>query len=148
MVAAAAVVAAADAARIEPLVFSPAQANMDFEKLSHWANEEIQSLLKALPSDVRDAAGSVSVSMEEKPGQGVFDNELEGDELGLFEGPSVMEEADAADLPRIRLFLMNLWEWTDRDEQDYRDEVGTTYLHELGHYLGWDEDEVNERGLE
>ncbi len=53
-----------------------------------------------------------------------------------------------ADLPRIRLFLTNLWEWVEQDEQDFRDEVGTTFLHELGHYLGWDEDEVNERGLE
>ena len=30
----------------------------------------------------------------------------------------------------------------------YREEVRITYLHELGHYLGWDEDEVAERGLE
>jgi predicted Zn-dependent protease with MMP-like domain len=26
--------------------------------------------------------------------------------------------------------------------------VRLTYLHELGHYLGWDEDEIAERGLE
>ena len=71
-----------------------------------------------------------------------------GDELGLFEGPPVYEEADPSDLPRIRLFLANIWEWADRDEQDFRDEVGTTFLHELGHYLGWDEDEVARRGLD
>ena len=59
-----------------------------------------------------------------------------------------MEEADPAEMPRIRLFLANLWEWVDADEQDFRDEVGTTFLHELGHYLGWDKDEVAERGLE
>jgi len=121
---------------------------MDFETLSRWAEEELKALIKVLPADVREAAGAVPVSMEEKPGQGSFDDELEGDELGLFEGPPVMEEADASDMPHIRLFLMNLWEWTDRDEQDFRDEVGTTFLHELGHYLGWDEDEVGERGLE
>jgi predicted Zn-dependent protease with MMP-like domain len=86
--------------------------------------------------------------MEQKPGLGTFDDELEGDELGLFEGATAMEETDAADMPRIRLFLANLWEWVDEDEQDFRDEVGTTFLHELGHYLGWDEDEVSERGLE
>jgi predicted Zn-dependent protease with MMP-like domain len=121
---------------------------MDFETLSCWADEELKALVKVLPDDVRNAASHVPVSMEKKPGHGAFDDELEGDELGLFEGPSAMEEPDAADLPRIRLFLMNLWEWADRDEQDFRDEVGTTFLHELGHYLGWDEDEVNERGLE
>jgi predicted Zn-dependent protease with MMP-like domain len=122
--------------------------DMNFETLSRWAEEELESLLKVLPADVRDAAREVPVSMEEKPGHGAFDDELQGDELGLFEGPPADEEADASDMPRIRLFLMNLWEWTDRDEQDFRDEVGTTFLHELGHYLGWDEDEVSQRGLE
>jgi len=44
--------------------------------------------------------------------------------------------------------LRNIWECAEEEEHDYRDEVGTTFLHELGHYLGWDEDEVAERGLE
>lgn len=121
---------------------------MDFEILSRWADEELKALVKVLPDDVKAAAAKVPVSMEEKPGQGGFDDELAGDELGLFEGPTAMEEADPSELTRIRLFLVNLWEWVEEDEQDYRDEVGTTFLHELGHYLGWDEDEVNERGLE
>jgi predicted Zn-dependent protease with MMP-like domain len=30
----------------------------------------------------------------------------------------------------------------------FRDEVRLTYLHELGHYLGWDEDELAARGLD
>jgi len=121
---------------------------MNFDTLSRWANEELKSLIKVLPADVRAAAQKLPVSMEEKPGQGAFDDELEGDELGLFEGPCAAEDADPGEMPRIRLFLANLWEWVDRDEQDFRDEVGTTFLHELGHYLGWDEDEVSERGLE
>jgi predicted Zn-dependent protease with MMP-like domain len=121
---------------------------MQFDTLSRWAHEEVRALLKALPPEVRDAAAQVPVTMEERPGQGAFDADLFGDELGLFEGAPAGEEPDAMDLPRIRLFLANLWEWVEEDEQDFRDEVGTTFLHELGHYLGWDEDEVNERGLE
>ncbi|RYD22499.1 MAG: hypothetical protein EOP88_07895 [Verrucomicrobiaceae bacterium] len=121
---------------------------MNFETLSAWADEELKSLVKVLPEDIRDAANKVAISLEEKPGQGLHDDELEGDELGLFEGPSAMDEDGAAEIPRIRLFLTSLWEWVGEDEQDYRDEVGTTFLHELGHYLGWDEDEVADRGLE
>jgi predicted Zn-dependent protease with MMP-like domain len=30
----------------------------------------------------------------------------------------------------------------------FRKEVRLTYLHELGHYLGWDEDQVAAHGLE
>jgi predicted Zn-dependent protease with MMP-like domain len=121
---------------------------MNFETLTAWADEELKSLVKVLPADIRQAAEKISISLEAKPGQGSFDDQLEGDELGLFEGPAIMEEPDAGEVSRIRLFLMNLWEWVGEDEQDFRDEVGTTFLHELGHYLGWDEDEVAERGLE
>jgi predicted Zn-dependent protease with MMP-like domain len=118
---------------------------MDFETLSRWANEELKAVTRVLPEDVQEAAAGVPVSMEQRPDE---NDGLEGDELGLFEGPSAMEEADPGDMPRIRLFLLNLWEWVEEDEDDFRDEVGITFLHELGHYLGWDEDDVNERGLE
>jgi predicted Zn-dependent protease with MMP-like domain len=121
---------------------------MKFDELSAWAEAEVQAVMAILPPEVREAAKTCSVTFEQKPGSGAFDDELEGDELGLFEGACLLDELNPEDLPRIRLFLMNLWEWVDRDEHDFRDEVGTTFLHELGHYLGWDEDEVGERGLE
>ncbi len=121
---------------------------MDFETLSLWADEELKSLLKVLPADIQEAAKKVAISLEEKPGQGAYDDQLDGDELGLFEGPSAADEPGPDELPRIRLFLTNLWEWVGTEEHDYRDEVGTTFLHELGHYLGWDEEDVADRGLE
>ena len=116
---------------------------MDFKTLSQWAEEELKAVTRVLPEDVQQAAAKVPVTMEERP-----DETLEGDELGLFEGAPAMEEADPGDLPRIRLFLLNLWEWVEKDEEDFRDEVGITFLHELGHYLGWDEEDVSRRGLE
>lgn len=121
---------------------------MDFETLSRWADEELKAILRALPGEIRMAAAKVPVSMEEKPGAGEMDHGLIGDELGLFEGPAMADEPDAHELPRIRLFLMNLWEWVDGGEEDFRDEVATTFLHELGHFLGWDEDDLEQRGLD
>jgi predicted Zn-dependent protease with MMP-like domain len=50
--------------------------------------------------------------------------------------------------PQIILFLDNLWDFADRDEGVFRQEVRTTLLHELGHYLGLDEDDLTERGLD
>jgi predicted Zn-dependent protease with MMP-like domain len=50
-------------------------------------------------------------------------------------------------MPRIRLFLDNLWDDCNGDLPTYRDEVRITFLHELGHYLGLDEDQVAELGL-
>ena len=102
-------------------------------------------ITKVLPEGVKEQAEQCPVSYEDKPHA---DDVLGEDLLGLFEGASLIEEPGPDALPMIRIFVGNLWEYTERDEQDFRDEVGTTYLHELGHYLGWDEDEVAERGLE
>jgi predicted Zn-dependent protease with MMP-like domain len=44
--------------------------------------------------------------------------------------------------------LENLRDFAEGDEVIFREEVRTTFLHELGHYLGLDEDELTERGLE
>jgi predicted Zn-dependent protease with MMP-like domain len=121
---------------------------MDFETLSEWADEEIKAVVRILPADVQEAAQKCTTTFEGKPGHGAFDSELKGDELGLFEGASHLDEPNPEEMPTIRIFVENIWEWVEEDEQDFRDEVGTTFLHELGHYLGWDEDEVSERGLE
>lgn len=122
---------------------------MDFETLSQWADEEVRVVLMTLPPELQKPAKQCAISFEERPGRGLNDDTLAGDELGLFEGPSLLDDpAVGGEVPRVRLFLTNLWEWVEQDEQDYRDEVGITLLHELGHYFGWDEQDVGERGLE
>ncbi len=79
------------------------------------------------------------------------DEDLPADDLlGLFEGASLADPApdSAVSLPRIRLFLDNLWDYADGDIALFREEVRVTLLHELGHYLGLDEDQVADLGLE
>jgi predicted Zn-dependent protease with MMP-like domain len=118
---------------------------MNREQLCEIAEDEVAMIVKVLPEGVKEQAQSCPVSFEGKP---TPDDDLDDDILGLFEGASLIEEPGPDAMPRIRIFVENLWDYTERDEQDFRDEVGTTYLHELGHYLGWDEDEVADRGLE
>jgi predicted Zn-dependent protease with MMP-like domain len=36
----------------------------------------------------------------------------------------------------------------EADETAYREEVRVTLLHEFGHFLGWDEADLFDRGLE
>ena len=118
---------------------------MDVETLCGIAADEVAMIVKVLPEGVREHAERCLVSYEAKPMPG---EDIEEDILGLFEGASLIDEPSPESMPRIRIFVGNLWDFTERDEQDFRDEVGTTFLHELGHYLGWDEDEVADRGLE
>lgn len=118
---------------------------MQFEQLCEFASSEVAQLLNVLPAEVAGKAGNCTVSYEAKPDE---DEDLEEGILGLFEGASLIDEPGPDAMPRIRIFVSNLWEYTEGDEQDFLDEVGTTFLHELGHYLGWDEDEISARGLE
>ena len=58
----------------------------------------------------------------------------------------------AADRVALEDHLTFYWDqmdaWLEEDEEIFREEVHTTYLHELGHYLGLDEDDLFDRGLE
>jgi predicted Zn-dependent protease with MMP-like domain len=123
-------------------------ARVNDANLQKWAEEELALLMEALPPEIKKAALRCVVSLEARPANDASDADREGDELGLFEGTCLLDEPDPDELPRIRLFLENLWEWVENDEQEYRAEVATTYLHELGHFLGWDEDDIAARGLE
>jgi len=44
--------------------------------------------------------------------------------------------------------LESLWDAAEQDEDTFCEEVRATYLHELGHFLGLDEDDLIDRGLE
>jgi len=68
--------------------------------------------------------------------------------LGLFTGPEFADEGKVPLPPQIILFLENLWDFAEGNEGIFCEEVRTTFLHELGHYLGLDEGELTERGLE
>jgi predicted Zn-dependent protease with MMP-like domain len=41
-----------------------------------------------------------------------------------------------------------LWDFAKGDEAIYVEEVRTTFLHELGHFFGFDEEGLAERGLD
>ena len=124
---------------------------MDFPRLSALAQQVVTAAQRRLPAEVREAAAAVPVCYEPVPNDGILDEGWEPDILGLFVGHEHGGElrSDEVSLPpQILLFLDNLWDYAEEDEGIYCDEVRLTYLHELGHYLGWDEDEVARRGLE
>ena len=111
---------------------------------------EVEATLKALPAALRERAKQVPVTFERVPNPGLEEDGIEPDTLGLFTGPEFAdEEASASPLPpQIILFLENQWDQAEADEKRFQAEVRTTYLHELGHYLGLDEQDLIGRGLE
>lgn len=123
---------------------------------SHWehleklALAEVEATLADLPAPLRERAARLPVTFEPKPNAGLVAEGIAEDSLGLFTGPAFGEEDNCASPlpPQIILYLENLWDFTEGNDEVYLEEVHTTYLHELGHYLGLDEEDLSERGLE
>ena len=105
-------------------------------------------MLVTLPTPLRGRAEKLQVTFERQPNAGLQADGIEVDTLGLFTGPEFADEENVPMPPQIILFLANIWDFAEGDEEIFRDEVHTTFLHELGHYLGLDEDDLTERGLE
>ena len=121
-----------------------------FKHLRALAKSEVRATIARLPSRLRRQAERLPVTYEPRPNDAIVSDGFDSDLLGLFVGqPFGDEESGAIDVPaQIILFLESLWEFSEEDEEVFCDEVVTTYLHELGHYLGLDEIDIEERGLE
>ena len=120
----------------------------DWKKLQALALAEIEKTLAALPQPLREQAQKLPVTFEKIPIAGLQADGIMADTLGLFVGAEFADEGTAILPPQIILFLENLWDFSECDEEIYCEEVHTTFLHELGHFFGLGEDELTERGLE
>jgi predicted Zn-dependent protease with MMP-like domain len=122
---------------------------MNQSELIRLAESVVATAQAALPAELRMLAQRVPVVYHDWPSDEILGEEFEPDILGMFAGsPHGEDSGDRNELPgHIMLFLGNLWEFAEGDLRTYRKEVRLTYLHELGHYFGWDEDDLEVRGL-
>ena len=123
---------------------------MNFSQLTEIAAATVGAAQRQLPPEIRPLARGVPVHYEQAPAADILAEGFEPDILGHFTGNPHGEEL-SSDNPapaQILLYLPSLWEFAEEDIEIFREEVRLTYLHELGHYLGWDEDELTARGLD
>jgi predicted Zn-dependent protease with MMP-like domain len=123
------------------------------QDLSQWralAEAEVLHTIGRLPKPLQEKIRDLPVTYEPHPSGEQERHGVEPDTLGLFVGET-WAEAGSTTMPlpgQVILFLDNLRAYARNDEASFRAEIRTTYLHELGHYLGLGEDELNTRGLE
>jgi predicted Zn-dependent protease with MMP-like domain len=122
--------------------------SLHWEKLCAAAAREIDATLEDLPGPLRERAAKLPVTFEPRPNAGLQADGIAPDTLGLFTGAEFAEQESLALPPQIILFLENIWDFVEGEAEGFCDEVHTTFLHELGHYFGLDEDDLTERGLE
>ncbi|MBI5069847.1 MAG: metallopeptidase family protein [Deltaproteobacteria bacterium] len=113
----------------------------------------VEDALRELPEQVRHYLANVAIAVEPIPA----DDDLRGSEpplspgiLGIFRGSPLGQKGSDpwSHFPSsIVLYQRNLERFA-HDRDDLLEQIGITLLHEVGHFLGLDEEELYERGLE
>jgi predicted Zn-dependent protease with MMP-like domain/Flp pilus assembly protein TadD len=117
-------------------------------------DDAVEDALRSLPGPVRRYLSNVAITVEDAPS----DDDLLGSDpplspaiLGLFRGAPYGQKASMdpwSHFPSsIVLYQKNLERFA-RSRKDLIEQIGVTLLHEVGHFLGLDEDELYARGLD
>ncbi len=113
-------------------------------------DEVVRRALEDLPPEFRNRLDTLPVVVQDVPDAALIRG-LEGttpDLLGLFVGVPLSERSHL-DLPQapeaVYLFRRNL-ERVASDAEDLVEEIRVTLLHEIGHFLGMDEEDLEEAG--
>lgn len=129
----------------------------ELDRVADWLNDEsraqvarfAEKALERLPAQFRERLSNVAVMVEDRPSKELVSEGFDPRALALFEGPDDFEQRSTAPAPsptRIVLFAANLIADFDHPEV-LEHEVWISLLHEVGHYFGLDEAEVEALGL-
>ena len=116
-------------------------------------DREVRKAAKQLPRQFRTHLERVPVIVQDLPAIELLQGQeppLDPDLLGLFDGTPLPETAESEGVPRpnyIYLFQRNL-ERLAHDREELVEEIANTLYHELGHYLGFEEEDMEGLGLE
>ena len=110
----------------------------------------VGKVLASMPQVIREAVLEVPVIAEPKPTRAMAEHDpgMNPEVLGLFIGVSVgdKEASVGGEGAAVFLFQRNL-ERMGQSRQEVSKEMKITLLHEYGHYLGFDEEELEHLGL-
>lgn len=110
----------------------------------------LDKVLASLPHVIREAVLEVPVLAEPKPTREMAEHApaINPEVLGLFVGTSVGDKlAGGSGYGDVVLLFQKNLERAGRSRQEVSKEMKVTLLHEYGHYLGFDEEELEHLGL-
>jgi len=115
--------------------------------------QAVEDALVQMPEPVRRYLGNVAITVEDLPSEEELlasEPPLSPSILGMFRGaplPHKESQDPWSHFPSsISLYQRNL-EAFARDREELVDEIGVTLVHEVGHFLGLDEDDLWDLGL-
>ncbi len=116
----------------------------DAKALAH-IERVAREVLAELPPPWGARLADVPVVLERHPSRDLVADGFDPRSIGLFEGREHGDEETPAP-SRIVLFTCNLLAEFP-DEPELSDEIEVTLLHEIGHYFGLDEEDLERLGL-
>jgi len=117
----------------------------------HVFESLVNEAVKELPEEFREKLTNVAIVIEDHPSEELLERmEVPEDEtlFGLYEGVPLTERGHFNEPlypDRILIFQGPIEEECDTPEE-VREEVRITLLHEIAHFFGFDDDELEERG--
>lgn len=122
----------------------------DWPRWLELARQTVEMTIGQLPEVLRVHVLKLPITYERKPTPELLEEGIEPDTLGLFVGQAFPDGISGMEsLPaQIILYLENLRLFAEDDEEIFRVEVQTTFLHELGHFLGLTEQDLADRELD
>ncbi|HEX7597232.1 MAG TPA: metallopeptidase family protein [Polyangia bacterium] len=112
--------------------------------------EVAETALRELPQRVRDLIAHVPILIVDLPAADEVEHGLDPRLLGMFAGSAYADASVMGGQPQltqILLFRKNL-ERAVHDEEELREQIRITLLHETGHFFGMSEEDLAEVGLE
>jgi predicted Zn-dependent protease with MMP-like domain/Tfp pilus assembly protein PilF len=108
-----------------------------------------EAALEELPARARQLLHGVPIVIAELPAEADVDTGFDPRALGLFSGTAYPDQSHLGGQPgltQIVLFRRNL-ERVAGSNDELREEIRTTLLHETGHFFGMDDADLDEAGL-
>jgi predicted Zn-dependent protease with MMP-like domain len=109
----------------------------------------VAEALASVPRRFRDAMKNIAIVVEDEPSSELLDEmDIEPPDtlLGLYQGTPLTERtwAYGNTLPDRVLIFQGPHERDAEDEDDLVVAIGETLIHEIGHYFGLSEEEIQE----
>ena len=109
----------------------------------------VADALSGIPRRFRDAMTNIVISVEDEPSRALLrEMEIEPPDtlFGLYQGTPLTERRwdHGNSLPDRILLFQGPHEREAEDEDDLIASIGETLIHEIGHYFGLSEEEIEE----
>ena len=109
----------------------------------------VDEALETIPQKFRDAMQNIAIVVEDEPSDELLDEmEIEAPDtlFGLYQGTPLTERGSHYGnvLPDRVLIFQGPHERETADEEDLIVCIGETLIHEIGHYFGLSEEEIEE----